>query len=577
MRTTLLLALLLTPPVLQAQTVLFSEDFGSPTPGFTLNTTDVSSTASGANTWLINNAYAGGNGEVVCFGFPFGFTVPPTAAQPAGVTDPNGNYLHTASVAAIGSGVQNCCFIAADGLCTQAGNHFARMSADVSTTGMSTVTLSFWWLCGGGTNNYGEVYYSTNGGGSWSLISTPIAQYRDQATWTQQSVSLPAFAGQAMLRFGFRFVNGTTTAAQDPGFGVDDVRITAEGAAANTITTTTVSPLAYCQGSAIQVPYTATGTFGPSNVFTAQLSNAAGSFAAPVAIGSVTSTATAGTIPATIPPGTVPGSAYRVRVVGSDPATEGSANVANIAIAAAAEAGSDVAVSLCSNGAVPDLLALVDGGALTGDFYYQGLPLLPDLSVAGEYDVLYVVQGAGACPSDTAHFAITVFQAPNAGTGVSITICTSDPPIDLFTLLSGSPDEGGQWFDPEGDPTSGILDPALGPQGLYTYEVPGTAPCNEDQAFVAIVLDPCLGIDELVGGAWRWLGQEGGIHNFAVPVSYKGADIGLVDATGRLLGMEGRAARSTDRIRVDLSDRPTGIYFVRFSTEQVLRIAHTRR
>ena len=190
------------PAVLNAQTVLFEDGFDG-TPAFTLNTTDVSSTAGGANTWLINDAYTGGSGEIVCLGFPFGFTVPTTAGQPAGISDANGSYMHITSEAAIASGVQNCCFAAADGFCTEAANHFAAMSTDVSTVGQGEVSLSFWWLCGGGNNNYGEVYYSTNGGNSWSAITTPIAQYRDQSAWVQQTIADPEALVAVQLRHLF--------------------------------------------------------------------------------------------------------------------------------------------------------------------------------------------------------------------------------------------------------------------------------------------------------------------------------------------------------------------------------------
>mgnify|MGYP000294715961 CR=1 FL=1 len=559
---------------LHAQTVLFFEDFSSTTPAFTLNTTDVSSVASGANTWLVNNVYAGGPGEVICFGLPFGFTVPNTPAQPTGITDPNGHYLHTASQAAISSGVQNCCFIAADGgLCAPAQNHFARMSSDVSTEGMDNVTLSFWWLCGGSTNNYGEVYYSTNGGSSWTAITTPIAQYHGQTNWVQQTISLPAFSGQATLRFGFRFVNNTTFSASDPGFGIDDVRITAEGST-NTVATGTISPLSYCQGASVQVPYTASGTFAPGNVFTAELSDASGAFTAPVAIGSLAS-ASSGTIAATIPVGMAPGTGYRIRVVASDPATEGSVNAGNITVTAAPSAGNDVVLALCNDAAVPNLLDHVDGGALNGDFHYQGVQLLPDLTVPGTYEVEYIV-GGGGCPADTATFNITVHEAPNAGTGVSITFCVYDPVVDLFSLLSGSPDPGGTWIAPQGIPHSGILDPAVGPDGLYTYEVAGTPPCEDDQAFVAVVIDACVGMDEVAAPAFRWAGQEGGAHLFIVPRGTPAA-VAVMDATGRLLDLTGRVAQQGDRLRVDLSGRPQGMYFVRFGEQAVLRMVHAAR
>ncbi len=565
------LALLL-GTTLQAQTVLFTEGFSTGTTAFALNTTDVSSSVGGANTWLINDAYSGGSGEIECLGFPFEFTVPPTAAQPVGISDPNGAYLHITSVAAISSGVENCCFAAADGFCTPASNHFAGMNTDVTTIGLGDVTLSFWWLCGGGSNNYGEVYYSTDGGAAWTLITAPIAVYRNQPGWVQQTITLPAFSEQASLRFGFRFVNGTSLSASDPGFGVDDVVISAT-AATGSITTGTISPLVFCQGSALSVPFTVAGEFTSTNVFTAQLSNATGSFAEPVDIGTL-SAATAGLISAEIPANTPAGAGYRVRVVGSDPLVEGSANMANITVVASPEAGNDVLLTLCTDAAVPDLHTYVDGGALNGEFYYQGLQLLPDLGVPGAYEVLYVVEGLADCPNDTALFDITVAEAPNAGTGVSTTICTYDPALSLFALLTGSPDGSGIWLDPEGARHPGVFDPEVDAPGLYTYEVEGLAPCETDQAFIAIAVDPCVGIEEVNAITVRWLGQEGNEQVFSLPSTFVVDGIRVLDATGRAIALDDRMHRDGELLRIGFNSLPTGLYFVHLEGAQVFRFVH---
>jgi hypothetical protein len=76
----------------------------------------------------------------------------------------------------------------------------------------------------------------------------------------------------------------------------------------------------FCQGERLSVPYSIkNGCLFPfSNTFTAQLSDALGSFALPTNIGSVSSD-NSGIILATIPIGTIAGSAYRVRVVSSAP------------------------------------------------------------------------------------------------------------------------------------------------------------------------------------------------------------------------------------------------------------------
>lgn len=94
------------------------------------------------------------------------------------------------------------------------------------------------------------------------------------------------------------------------------------------ITTTVTGSL--CVGSTINVPFGACGTtFTAGNIFTAQLSNAAGSFTSPTAIGTLTS-ATGGTIVATIPSNTPLGTGYRIRIVSSTPIVTGSDNGTNL-------------------------------------------------------------------------------------------------------------------------------------------------------------------------------------------------------------------------------------------------------
>ncbi|MFN8287950.1 MAG: glycine-rich protein [Chitinophagales bacterium] len=113
------------------------------------------------------------------------------------------------------------------------------------------------------------------------------------------------------------------------------------------ITTGSVtSPL--CTGSVITVPFTVAGTFNAGNIFTAQLSDASGSFASPVSIGTLSGTSS-GSISATVP-SVVSGTGYRIRVVGSNPSTIGSNNGANISITqlGASSAASTGGLSVCA-------------------------------------------------------------------------------------------------------------------------------------------------------------------------------------------------------------------------------------
>ncbi len=73
-----------------------------------------------------------------------------------------------------------------------------------------------------------------------------------------------------------------------------------------------------CQGGPLRVQYTTNIAYMPGNIFTAQMSNATGSFAAPVTIGTVAATAS-GLINCIIPLTTPLGTGYRIRIVASNP------------------------------------------------------------------------------------------------------------------------------------------------------------------------------------------------------------------------------------------------------------------
>lgn len=82
----------------------------------------------------------------------------------------------------------------------------------------------------------------------------------------------------------------------------------------------------------VQVPYfTTSSVFNYTNVFTAQLSDGNGSFAAPTVIGTRQDT-TSGIINATIPSSMLSGLAYRIRVISSNIAVNGSNNGVDLII-----------------------------------------------------------------------------------------------------------------------------------------------------------------------------------------------------------------------------------------------------
>lgn len=88
---------------------------------------------------------------------------------------------------------------------------------------------------------------------------------------------------------------------------------------------------ALCQGASFTLNYTTTIAFQAGNIFTAQLSDALGSFATPTDIGNVIASAS-GSINCVIPTGTTPGTGFRVRVASSAPSLTSADNGQDITI-----------------------------------------------------------------------------------------------------------------------------------------------------------------------------------------------------------------------------------------------------
>jgi hypothetical protein len=98
---------------------------------------------------------------------------------------------------------------------------------------------------------------------------------------------------------------------------VDEIRVFGDlPGSGPTIDITSIPPVpTVCAENSVSIAFSTTGSFNTGNQFTAQLSNAAGSFAAPLA----TATGAGSPISLTIPTTVATGS-YKIRVVSSNPA-----------------------------------------------------------------------------------------------------------------------------------------------------------------------------------------------------------------------------------------------------------------
>jgi hypothetical protein len=306
---------LLASSAVNAQTTLFQDDFEAVTANWVLNG------GSGANSWLINEEYDG---------FPL-LGIQDTPNQPTGITGgPLSTYVHITNSGICGAGICNANFDA-----SQSSNQ-PLTSITVNCSGNTGIAVSFWYLSNGEvSSDYGQFQYSTNNGMTWTTHAT----YQGVNTWTQVNAVIPALDNQAQVKIRFNWINDDSMSGLDAPFSIDDVKIIGNsGPPSLNTTTNAITQTSYCAGVAtpVSVNFNASGAATSGNVYTAQLSNASGSFASPTAIGTLASTASGPlSVSATIPASTPVGTAYRIRVVASAPSGTSGDNGADLAINAA--------------------------------------------------------------------------------------------------------------------------------------------------------------------------------------------------------------------------------------------------
>lgn len=182
---------------------------------------------------------------------------------------------------------------------------------------------------------------------------------------------------------------------------------------------------------------------------------------------------------------------YTYTVAGTAPCPSQSATV-TVGITPAPNAGGDGQLALCNNGVAAPLAPQLTGPYDPGGQWLNpaGAPSVgavqPQLDPAGTY--LYVVQGAGPCGhlTDTAAVLVTIQALPNAGVPTTVSLCMDAGLLDMTATLNGDPAPNGTWTDPSGQPMNGSFQPGAQAPGVYTYTVPGTAPCPSQSSTLSV-------------------------------------------------------------------------------------------
>jgi hypothetical protein len=109
-----------------------------------------------------------------------------------------------------------------------------------------------------------------------------------------------------------------------------------------------------------------------------------------------------------------------------------------------------------------------------------------------------------------------IITGPSAGINAALSICSSEPPLDMPSQLGGGPDGGGSWTGPGGGSHPETYDPGNDVGGVYTYTVQGTGSCPDSSATLTIT---------------RVFAADAGISS-SVSICSDDAPISLFDALG---------------------------------------------
>lgn len=236
--------------------------------------------------------------------------------------------------------------------------------------------------------------------------------------WTRFSVPFTYVSGSNP---NYALVIGTSSAVQGGAvvgsiLWLDEVQVVYRPTiTVGTITAASPYYVSNTQGANVSIAYTVAGTYAAGNSFTAQLSDASGSFAAPVNIGSLAATGN-GTINATIPAGTATGAGYRIRIVSSNPSVTSADN------------GSDLTIYLCTNPVSPSIAQTIVTNS-------NGTSLnVAESIVATSREWKFSTTAGGPYSSFVPAQTLSIYTPNFATAGTYYVVCQSNFPTGLQVL-----------------------------------------------------------------------------------------------------------------------------------------------
>ncbi|MFM8912502.1 MAG: beta strand repeat-containing protein, partial [Flammeovirgaceae bacterium] len=258
----------------------------------------------------------------------------------------------------------------------------------------------------------------SNAAGSFAAPTT-VGSVANTTIGGTISVTIPnATAAGAGYLFRVVSTNPIASSASSSAFTITAIGLNAP----------TVAGSPFCVGSTFNITNNLSSAcgFDPTNTFTVQLSDGAGSFASPTTIGTAANTSAGGTIPVTIPLAQASGNAYRIRVVASNPSITSANNGANLTISPLLIAPTGIPATLCQ-GATFNVTNNLSTG--TGCSFNPGNNFNVQLSNAAGSFASPTVIGTATNTTTGGSISVTIPFPTATGTGYRIRVVGTNPSV----------------------------------------------------------------------------------------------------------------------------------------------------
>ncbi|RFC54076.1 GEVED domain-containing protein [Brumimicrobium aurantiacum] len=181
----------------------------------------------------------------------------------------------------------------------------------------------------------------------------------------------------------------------------------------------------------------------------------------------------------------------------------------------------------------------------------------------GGYDLYYVERNV--C-YDTTFATINIYNESRAGQGGVIEVCQNEP-INLYGVLSGNVDLGGEWYDYQGT-LVGSQAIAANIPGSYNYEyIADNGVCPADTAVVEVSVRPdCdfLSIEgEMFADVSVYPNPASSVLNIVNPSNTSELKIEMLDMNGRVVMVEDKALNNASEATLTINHLENGVYTLR--------------